>query len=536
MRRKIILLPSIVLILLFLGYFFFPLDSDRFKIRDDEVSTSNKLKYLEAKVTPIADSLKTNILWIVVDDLGMADTDLYTNGPVKVPEMNQLAKQGVLFTNAYISSPVCSPSRAAIATGRYNQRFGHEHQLHERYLKNRMEYYAFRYIINSNPWVPKYQTKVPNQEFMRNMGLPTSEISFAEVSRKYGYHTGYIGKWHLGKKLENSPNAFGFDYFYGFYASHSLYSPEGTAGIVDQKIPADFTDKYIWEGQRNDLQAIRVNDKIVEEDRYLTNAITDESIAFIDQNKNDPFYLWVAYNAPHTPLQAPKKYVEMYSSEPDPIKRVHYAMIKCLDDEIGRLMDHLDARGLADNTLVMLISDNGGAEYNLTTDNGRYQGGKITNFEGGVKVPMIMRWPTKIKANQVFDYPVHATDLFYTSASVLGAPLPGDRIYDGADLITHVNEHTIPHDYIYHEMGTNRGIRNMEWKLTWNEVNGDSVLFNLEADPFEQYDLYGNNKEVVEELTSAFSAWSANNVEPLWPGMIYYYYTSDDGKQYYFDE
>lgn len=260
MKRKYVLISAAIIILGLFGYLLFPLESDQFEIAFDQEKYWQKLNYLANNSGSPADSGQTNILWILVDDLGMSDTDLYTNGPVQTPALNSLADEGILFTNAYVSSPVCSPSRAAIATGRYNQRFGFEHQMHERYLKNRLEYYGFRYFIDSDPWVPQYQTQVPPADFLREMGLPKSEITLAEVVKKYGYQTGYIGKWHLGKKDEKAPNQFGFDHFYGFYSSHSLYSPEGTEGIVDQKIPEDFTDQYIWEGQRNDLQAIRENE------------------------------------------------------------------------------------------------------------------------------------------------------------------------------------------------------------------------------------------------------------------------------------
>lgn len=536
MKRRSVILPSLVAVPLFIGYFFYPLESDNFSIKQDPESYNGKLEYLDRKVESLPDSLMPNILWILVDDLSIADTDLYEKGPVEVPQMNKLANEGVKFTNAYISSPVCSPSRASIVTGRYNQRFGFEHQLHERYLRNRMEYYGFKYIVDAGPWEPQYQTEVPNQEFVRNIGMPKSEIMLSEILKNYDYRTGYVGKWHVGKTDENSPNKFGFDHFYGFYSSHTLYSYEGTPGIVDQKIPDDFTEDYIWGGQRDDIQAIRVNGKVIKEDRYLTKAITDESIKFIGDKKDEPFYVVASYNAPHTPLQAPEEYVQMYENEPDPVKRVHYAMIKCLDDEIGRLLKYLEDEELADNTLVMLISDNGGAEYTYTTHNGKYQGGKITNFEGGVKVPMIMRWPDRVSEGMVFDHPVHATDLYYTSAKALNISLPDDRIYDGADLVKHVSENTVPHEYIYFEMGKNRGIRSLEWKLTWNEDNNDTLLFDLRKDQYEQKNIYGTNPEVVQALTDAFFEWSDHNMEPLWPGMINYHYTGDDGRDYYFDE
>ncbi|MCX2743169.1 sulfatase-like hydrolase/transferase [Mangrovivirga sp. M17] len=535
MLRNIVLFGFVLSLIILLVYLLLPLESDRFELTPNEDRLVDKIYYLNNPPISENDS-PPNIIWIVVDDLSMADTDLYGDGPVSVPNMKKLANRGVKFNNAYVSAPVCSPSRAAIVTGRYNQRFGYEHQLHDRYLKNRLEYLGFRYLIDSDPWVPQYQTEVPSADFIENIGLPSSEITFAEVAKKYGFETGYIGKWHLGKKEDNSPNAFGFDHFYGFYSSHSLYIPEGTRGYVEQKIPDDFTDEYIWEGQRKGQQAIRRNGEIISEDRYLTSAITDEAIDFTEAHNEKPFYLLVSYNAPHTPLQAPKEYVEMFNDVSDPVKRVHFALIKSLDDELGRLMNHFNDKRLTENTLIFFISDNGGAEFNLTTENGPYQGGKITNFEGGVKVPMIMSWQGKIDSGEVFNHPVHSTDLFMTSARAIKAKLPADRIYDGADLIKHVGNNTMPHDYIYFDMGNNRGIRGERWKLVWNEANGDSVLFNLKEDPYEQRDVYEFNREVVKKLTNEFEEWAAKNIDPIWPPMIYYHYTTDDGKEYFFDE
>jgi arylsulfatase A-like enzyme len=211
-------------------------------------------------------------------------------------------------------------------------------------------------------------------------------------------------------------------------------------------------------------------------------------------------------------------------------------MIKNLDDEIGRLLDYLDKNELSDNTLVFLISDNGGAEYNLTTRNGMYQGGKITNFEGGVKVPMLMRWPGHIPSGIDYDYPVHATDMFVTTVAAGAGVLPDDRIYDGTDLTQVLTEGIPAHEYIYIKMGFNGGIRNLEWKLTWNEDNGDSILFHLDNDPYEQHNLYHQGHPAVEPLVDAFNKWAENNKSPSWPPVMHYYYTADDGSEHYFDQ
>ena len=533
--NKNIFIPAVILIPSLLIYLFLPLTSEEFILIPDEALLHGKQEYLQNE-QDAADSGAVNILWLIVDDLGMADTDLYSDGPVLVPNLRRLASRGVKFTNAYVSAPVCSPSRAAIMTGRYNQRFGYEHQLHERYLANRLEYYAFNYLIDSGPWEPQFSTSVPDQDFIDETGLPESEITLAEALASRGYRSGYFGKWHLGKKDRNSPLAFGFDEFYGFMASHSLYVPEGTEGYIDQHIPEDFTDKYIWEGQRDGLHAIRRNDETIQEDRYLTDAITDETIAFLEKNRDKPFYCVTSWNAPHTPLQAPTEYGDRFSHITDPYKRVHYAMISALDDAIGKLLDYLDESGLSENTLIFLISDNGGAEYNLTTDNGPFQGGKITNFEGGVKVPMLMAYPGVVPEDGIYEPMVHATDLFVTSAAVAGIQLPDDRLYDGKTLTEAVNQNTAAHQYLYFKMGMNGGIRSSDWKLTWNEHNGDSSLHRISSDPYEHNDVFETYPEVVSELTRAFRSWAADNKPPAWPPVMFYHYTDVNGEDHYFDE
>jgi arylsulfatase A-like enzyme len=535
MKRRSLPRVLIGIVIALIIYLFIPLSSDDYTIPVDQKMLEAKKDYLE-NLNSEGDSLQPNIIWIIVDDLSYTDTDLYMDGPVSTPNLKKLAKEGALFTNAYVTSPVCSPSRAAIMTGRYNQRFGYENQIHHRYLRNRMEYYGFKYFVDSGPWRPKYMTSVPNEEFIENMGLPKSEITLAEILKNKGYATAYIGKWHLGKKDENSPTEFGFDKFYGFYNSHSLYVPENTSGFIDQKISEDWTDQYIWKDQRNGLNAIRRNNQIIEEDRYLTTAISDESIDFISNSQNKPFYLVASYNAPHTPLQAPEKYVNQFSNEQNPIKRVHYAMIKSLDDEIGRLVQFLKDSNLADNTLIFLVSDNGGAEYNLTTENGKYKGGKITNLEGGVKVPMIMKWPGKITRGTKFNKPVHVTDIFATSAKAANVELPSDRVYDGIDLHYGVETSDYRRKHIYFKMGTNGAIRDKQYKMVWNEVNGDTVLFDLNKDPYEDNDLFGTLPVVQSNLSNAYTSWSEEIMVPSWPPMIYYHWVDKDGKEYFFEE
>lgn len=533
MKLKIFI-PVFLLIIPALWYLLWPLSSDNFKIRTDESLLASKKAFLNQAPTPSDGSKKPNFIWIVVDDLGYYDTNLYGDGKVDVPNIQKLADEGVLFTEGFTTSPVCSPSRAGILTGRYNQRYGFEHQLHDRYLKNRMEYYGFKYFINNAIWKPIQRDSVPTQSFIDNIGLPLSEITVAELLKKQGYRTGLTGKWHVGKQKEQSPNAFGFDEFYGFFSSNSLYIPEGTEGFVDTKNPADWTDKYIWKGQRNGLQAIQRNGEIIEEKRYLTTAIADESIAFIENCGTQSFFLIAAFNAPHTPFQVPESYYNAFSQVADPVKRAYYGMIKCLDDETGRILEYLKTSGLDKNTAIFFVSDNGGAAYTFATDNAPLKGGKITNFDGGVKIPFIIKAPG-MEAGITYDFPVSTTDLFVTTAAIVGQELP-DRIYDGVDLTVKVKTNAVAHEYLFYRKGFNKMIRTPEYKLIWNaELPSDTLLYKTNEDPGENINRYNGNEKLAKPLFEAYRNWEKELQPPAWPSVVYFHFTDSDNTTYIFE-
>jgi arylsulfatase A-like enzyme len=534
MKLKIFL-PIGIILLPSLWYLLAPLSSDHFKKFTDVALLKSKQAFLlEANI--VADSIqKPNVIWIVVDDLGYYDTDLYgENGSVEAPHIKSLAEEGVLFTQGFTTSPVCSPSRAAILTGRYNQRFGFEHQLHDRYLSNQIEYYGFKYFINDPVWKPIARDSVPNQAFVDQIGLPLSEISIAELLKKQGYRTGLMGKWHVSKQKEQSPSAFGFDEFYGFYSSHSLYSPEGSEGIVDMKNPADWTDDYIWSGQREGRHAIQRNDEVIQEDRYLTTAIADESIAFMENNGSKPFFLMASFNAPHTPFQVPQAYYDQYADVEDPVKRTYYGMIKCLDDEIGRLLDYLEESGLAENTAIFFISDNGGAAYTLATNNAPLKGGKITNFDGGVKVPFILK-TADMKEAQIYDKPVSSTDLFVTTAALAGQALP-DRTYDGVNLLDHIQDNSVAHEYLFYRKGFNQMIRTPEYKLIWNtELDIDTLLFRIDEDPGEKNNLFYSERALADSLFMVFDQWEKGLRSPAWPSVVYFNFEDENGDVFVYE-
>lgn len=509
-----------------------PLADDGFSLTESQVLIEKKAKYLEQNVEKRQGA--PDIIWIIVDDLGMADTDLYGAGTVSMPNLNKLADAGVRFTNAYVTSSVCSPSRAAMLTGRYNQRFGFEHQMHNRYLNNKLEYFGFKYFMNSKPWYPQNQDSVPGAAFIESMGLPNSEITIAEVLKKHGYRTGLFGKWHLTKQNSNGPNAFGFDEFYGFLNANSLYAKEENSEVIGTRNKKDWTDKFIWDDGRSGLSAIQRNGEVIEEDRYLTTAITDEAIRFIENSKQSYFAL-LSYNAPHTPFQATRESYEKFSEIKDPVKRTYAAMISTLDDEIGKLMEYLKRTNRFDRTLIFFISDNGGAAYTLATENGKYKGGKITDFEGGVKVPMVLSWPAEVEQGVKFDHVVSSLDIFQSILNIAATDAPPVEL-DGVGLFHFIQADQPIHDYLFFRKGYNHSIRSLDYKLTWNTKTGDSLLYNIKTDPYEQVNIYGREADdQKEKLIRAYQQWELEMVAALWPAMINYQYKDEEGNVYWFE-
>ncbi len=525
----IILVPIITFLL-------WPLNSEKWEIKEN-ADLLNEKKEILSRLESSSNEKGPNILLITADDLGMADVSAYGEGNIVTPNIDKLGEEGVVFENAYVTSPVCAPSRAALITGRYQHRFGFEFTMHDRYLKNRLEYLGFKYFVNSYPWEPQWTTEVPGRKDIDMQGLPVSEITLAEILKKQGYKTGVVGKWHLGWSDEKMPVSFGFDEQYGFFMSHSLYAPEGSEGIVDQKIEEDWTDPYIWSGQRKGPHAIYKNYTEVEEKKYLTTRIADESISFISRHQNEPFFLWVSFNAPHTPLQAPKDYVDRYKNIEDPIKRVYRAMINSLDDELGRLMKFLNDNSLDENTIVFFISDNGGAEYTHTTDNGKYEGGKNTEFEGGVKVPMMIRWKGKIPANQRYHPMVSSMDIFSSSVAAVNAEIEISRTIDGVNLLPYLQDsiHDYPHDYLFWQRGISKAVRNNSWKLVINEKSNERLLYNLNNDKYENPEVSAQNPEMVQMLEKKLLKWEKLHAEPLWPPVVFFY-ANKGGKEYGFEQ
>ncbi|MCW3128390.1 MAG: atsA 4 [Bacteroidetes bacterium] len=512
-----------------------PLVTDKFKIYFDEKLIKGKENFLATQVQDVAKHSRPNIILILADDLGASDLSCYGNKVVSTPNIDAIGKAGVRFTEGYISSPVCSPSRAGLLTGRYQQRFGHEFQPNHRYLHNMAEYYGFKMLPRFRPLTPIKELDVPNTEDRLRQGLPPSEITLADMLKHYDYTTACIGKWHLGAADFAKPTVRGFDYQYGFYEAFTLYAPTTAPDVVSTHISRDYIDQHEWqtaEGRRGNCAILRNCCEAKEEDKYLTDKLTDEAISYIDRSKDKPYFLYLPYNAPHAPLQAMKKYYEMYSNIKDPVKRTYAAMIKNLDDQVGRLLKHVDSLGETDNTMIIFLSDNGGVDYNGTTDNAPFKGGKFTNFEGGIRVPFMMKWNGHIKAGTVYNSPVISLDIFATVAQAVNMELPQDRKYDGVDLIPYINgaKSELPHQALYWRSDFNKAIRKGDWKLVVNEFDNNNQLYNIKEDKGEHINLYVLKPKVAEGLLKDLNEWEKEMIKPLWPRVVNYVYRDETGK------
>ena len=414
-------------------------------------------------------SPKPNILIIVGDDLGYADVGFHGCKDVPTPNLDALAASGVRFTNGYVSGPYCSPTRAGLLTGRYQQRFGHEF----------------------NPSEP-------------NEGLPLSEVTLADRLKSVGYATGLIGKWHLGEIAAMTPPKRGFDKFFGFLGGgHSYFTPS---------------------------QILRGAEAVKEMD-YTTDAFGREAVAFIEKHKAHPWFLYLAFNAVHTPMHATKDRLAKFTNIANGQRRTYGAMLLAMDDAIGVVRKKLGDSGLDKNTLVCFISDNGGPTMKGVTINGSrnqpLRGSKRTTLEGGIRVPFVVSWKDKIKP-AVYDQPVIQLDLHSTALAIAGLEQKPEWKLDGVNLLPFLTgeKSGAPHDALYWRFGKQMALRMGDWKLVRYDNHVDlgasgvsSVkLYNLASDIGETNDLAVLKAEKVREMQAKWDAWNSTLVKPLWGG------------------
>ncbi|MCF8258207.1 MAG: sulfatase-like hydrolase/transferase [Flavobacteriales bacterium] len=531
--KKGVLIIGVTASVALLTYGLWPLTSEDWHISIDDALLKGKKDYLSAIVPDTAK--RPNIVIILADDLGKTDISLYGHPPITTANIDAIGHKGVTFAEGYISSPICAPSRAGLLTGRYQQRFGFEYQPHDRYPKNRLEMFVYRHFIAKGDWSVAEQSSFPPfTEVVRN-GMPPSEILLSEILKARGYATGIFGKWHLGAGDHAIPSNRGFTTQYGFYEAYSLYMADTSdAQIVNQR-HSDFSDPFIWGKGRTGTCAIRLNGEVIDEKYYLTDRIAEEANAFIRENADSPFFLYVPFLAPHTPFQATKAYYDRLTHIEDRNKRVYNAMIMQLDDAVGSIIAQLEALQLTENTLIIFMSDNGGATYTKATDNHPLKGGKFTNFEGGLNIPFMMRWDGKLNAGSTFAHPVIAMDVFATALEVAGLTMPSDRPMDGSSLLPHLaSEQAEPvHDGLFWRSGYNRAIRIGQWKMVSDLHSGNLALYDLSTDKNEQHDLHLERPEVVEMLQQRYLDWDKGMMAPKWPRVMDFRWTDGD-REFYF--
>lgn len=463
-----------------------------------------------------------NIILIVTDDLGYSDLASYGNTHLHTPFMDGLGKDGVRFVQAYATAPICGPSRAAIITGRYQQRFGNEFMPFDLVAQEVSKQIKRHYL---EPW-----QKTEGMNMLRphvfmgrskyKTGLPVSEITIAQLLHENGYTTGLVGKWNLGNGDGRYPDQCGYDYSYYFPGALTRYvdDPVDKNRYVNQHLPWSFSELPAWAPRAN-ATAIYEGRQQVKDTGYLTFSFAEKAIAFIEKNKQKPFFLTLTFNAPHDPFQAPIANYNRIKNVDDPIKRVYYAMIEALDDAVGAVLHKLKETNNTENTLIIFISDNGGATYTRATDNAPLRGGKCTQFDGGLRVPMFLQYPKEVHGGQVYQHPVSSLDIFTTIAAAAQVPLPGNRSYDGVDLLVAIKHpDSITHRVLYFRNGYTKAIRKDNWKLYINEHDKETFLFDLSNDPSELKDLSREQKEKVDELKKDLQTWEqTQTISPLWP-------------------
>ena len=448
-----------------------------------------------------------NVIVLFADDLGYGELSCQGNPEIPTPHIDSIARKGVRFTDGYVAGPNCSPSRAGLLTGRTPTRFGYE----------------FNPIgaVNEQPGV----------------GLPAAEITIAEALQNAGYTTGLIGKWHQGGSAEFHPFRHGFDEFYGFMHEGHYFVPPPYRGVTTmlrrKTLPNGLTGRWIGNkgliytdhmgGNEPDYDAdnpITRGGQPVEEAAYLTDALTREAVDFIDRHDDKPFFLYLAYNAVHSPLQGADAYMEKFSHIEDIHRRIFAAMLANLDDSVGAVLEQLRRSGLEENTLVFFLSDNGGPTRELTSSNAPLRGSKGTMYEGGLRVPFMVQWKGTIPPNQIYTKPVSSFDIYATAAARAGVETPSQ--VEGIDLIpflTGENDGT-PHETLFWRQGGRSGLRHGNWKLvrmgsrkTARDAKWE--LFDLSTDISEERDLSKTHPQRVVELVEVWEKMNREMSEPL---------------------
>lgn len=407
-----------------------------------------------------------NFLVILADDLGYADVGFHGCQDIPTPNLDALAKQSIRCTSGYVTHPFCSPARAGLLAGRYQHRFGHE---------------------NNPAWLPESTVA----------GLPVSETTLPQVLKTAGYTTGCVGKWHLGAHPQFHPNKRGFDHYFGMLGGGHIYLP-GAKGGVEYNIPLNRNGK---------------DEPLTE---YLTDVLGREAAAYLNTHKGKPWFLYLAFNAPHTPLQNPDRILERVKHIPDETRRGYAGLLVGLDDAVGVTMKALRDSGQADNTLVFFFSDNGGPISVSHSQNTPLRGAKGDVWDGGMRTPFLISWPAKLAQGATYDHPVSSLDVFATAVALTDANVPAAHQPEGVNLIPFLTgeKKGAPHEHLFWR--TTRGIwavRSGDWKLL--DMGEGEQLFNLASDIGESRNVAAAHPQIVSRLKTAYAAWNKDNIAAL---------------------
>ena len=405
-----------------------------------------------------AESSRPNVVFILTDDMGYGDLGSYGATDISTPNLDRLAREGVRLTNSYSAGPVCTPTRVAFLTGRYQQRVGLE-------------------------WA---------SVGIGDAGLAVSEISVARMLKNSGYVTGLFGKWHVGGTAEFGPNAHGFDEFFGFlgpnvdfYTHREVVPKPGVPDLFENTEP-------------------------VEREGYLTHLITERSVRFIQRHDGTPFFLFVSYNAPHWPFQPPDR---RWEAQPEKrlegTRRDYVRMIESIDDGVGRILETLSAQGLSRNTLVIFTNDNGGERLSRNVPFFHH---KATLWEGGIRVPCLIRWPGQLPSGKTSEQAVITMDLTATILAATGTVPPQGRSLDGMNILPILKGEKPLQERtffwrIQEEGMVQKAVRRGRWKYVLDGIERLEMLFDLERDPGERYTLYYEHPQVVNELKNSLGTW-----------------------------
>ena len=493
----------------------------KYRFAATDVGPNRLIPWQKGPLAPSDDGEQSpNIILIVADDLGYNDISTFGGGLIETPNIDMLAAEGAVFTQSYSGASTCAPSRAMMMTGRYPTRTGFEFTPTPAGMGNVVS--SISQQMNNNLPPSFYdQALEATQPAYELKGLPAEEVTVAETLKASGYYTAHVGKWHLGRDNGMAPHQQGFDD--SLLMSSGLYLPEDDSNVVNAKLPFDPIDQFLWAAMTyansfNSVDADRFKPK-----GYLTDYWTDESVNVIKANKNRPFFLYLAHWGPHTPLQATREDYEAVGDIKPHRKRVYAGMVRAIDRSVGRILDTLAEEGLSDNTMVIFTSDNGGAGYiGIPEVNQPFRGWKITMFEGGLRVPMMIKWPSKIAAGTVVETPVAHIDVMPTIAAAAGASQPAGVVIDGLStlpLMINQDAANWTRETLFWQNGHYQVVRHGDWKLQVNDRPTDGLqhwLFDLAADPTERQNLAASRPNIVKQLKDLLAEHRAESDGPLY--------------------